>query len=130
MRFWVERARAAAIGTTASSSRRRPACCRLPQAPNSVPTLFPLGSVREPPRLPVYEMVSPLENEDGNVYVPDPGTVPEGDAISTPRPIRASADGDAVPTWAIPPPKATATSGFDGQQLSGYARPGGRLERA
>jgi len=43
-----------------------------------------------------YEMVSPVKNEDGNVYVPDPGTGPKGDAINTAVPFRASADGDAM----------------------------------
>ncbi len=42
----------------------------------------------------VYEMVSPVKNEDGDVYVPDTG--PDGHAIDTGRPFRASADGDAV----------------------------------
>jgi len=42
----------------------------------------------------VYEMVSPVNNEDGDVYVPATG--PHGDAIFSARPFRASADGDAV----------------------------------
>jgi hypothetical protein len=39
-------------------------------------------------------MVSPVKNEDGDVYVPDTG--PEGHSIPTGRPFRASADGEAV----------------------------------
>jgi hypothetical protein len=39
-------------------------------------------------------MISPVKNEDGNVYVPETG--PNGDAIFTALPFRASADGDAV----------------------------------
>ena len=44
----------------------------------------------------VYEMVSPVKNEDGNVYVPDPGAGTFGDAVATALPFRASADGDGV----------------------------------
>jgi hypothetical protein len=41
-------------------------------------------------------MVSPVDNEGGDVYVPDPGGGTYGDAIDTGVPMRASADGNAV----------------------------------
>ena len=52
------------------------------------------GSSASLPDCRTYEMVSPVANEDGNVYVPATG--PSGDAIATARPFRASADGSAV----------------------------------
>ena len=61
--------------------------------PNAV---FRSGPSASLPDCRVYEMVSSVDNEDGDVYVPDPGGGPKGDAVFTPRPFRAAADGDAV----------------------------------
>jgi hypothetical protein len=59
--------------------------------PNAASRSGPSASL---PDCRAYEMVSPVKNEDAGVYVPNTG--PEGDAIFTARPFRASADGDAV----------------------------------
>ncbi len=59
--------------------------------PNAASRSGPSASL---PDCRVYEMVSPVKNEDGNVYVPATG--PSGHAIFTALPFRASANGDAV----------------------------------
>ena len=60
----------------------------------------------------VYEMVSPLDNQDGNVYPPITGVF-IGDAIGTELPVRASADGNSVAYVADP------TSGGNGSIAQG-----------
>jgi hypothetical protein len=55
---------------------------------------FRSGPSASLPDCRVYEMVSPLENEDGDVYEPEGGA--QGDAVNTAVPMRAAADGDAV----------------------------------
>ncbi len=57
-------------------------------------TAFRSGLSTSLPDCRVYEMVSPVKNEDGDVYVPNTG--PAGEAITTPVPFRASVNGDAV----------------------------------
>jgi hypothetical protein len=57
-----------------------------------------------------YEMVSPVANEDGDVYVPETGSA--GDAIATARPFRASADGDAVAYVGDPSAEGNGAIGF------------------
>jgi hypothetical protein len=59
--------------------------------PNAV---FRSGPSASLPDCRIYEMVSPLNNEDGDVYEPEGGA--KGDAINTDVPMRASADGNAV----------------------------------
>ncbi len=60
-----------------------------------------------------YEMVTPVENEDAEIYVP-PGAADENEeAIKTAHPVRAAADGDAV-TYVGEP-----TSGGNGSTGSG-----------
>ncbi len=56
---------------------------------------FRSGASASLPDCRVYEMVSPVKNEDGDVYMPN-AQGSTGDAIRTNRPMRASADGNAV----------------------------------
>jgi hypothetical protein len=65
-----------------------------------------------------YELVSPLANADGNVYVPEAGIVGSGPIGHTqeasPLPVRASADGSAVQY--VADPLTTGGSGNRGVQ--------------
>jgi len=88
-----------------------------------------------------YEMVSPLANARGNVYVPDTGHIPlSHHQTSTRQPLRASADGNAV-TYAAAPPESggngsvgtyegndfLATRGADGWTATDIMPPTGNL---
>ena len=133
MRFWVERARAAAIGTTAvtfiaAAAGVLPAPGGAELCPNAASRSGPSASL---PDCRVYEMVSPVENEDGDVYVPDPGTGPEGDAISTQRPFRAAADGNAVAYVGDPSAEGNGAIGIStGNSYLATREPAGGWKRA
>jgi hypothetical protein len=73
---------------------------------------FRSGPSASLPDCRVYEMVSPVKNEDGNVYVPNAG--PAGDAIATAGPFRASADGDAVAYLGDPSSEGDGSIGAGG----------------
>jgi hypothetical protein len=60
-----------------------------------------------------YELVSPLDSADGNVYIPDDGA--SLSVESSPLPMRASADGDAVEYVADP-----LATGGNGQVGGGF----------
>ena len=68
-----------------------PVLARAETCPNAA---FRSGPSEGLPDCRVYEMVSPAEKEDGDVYVPQSG--PKGHAIISSFPFRAAADGDGV----------------------------------
>ena len=81
----------AVVACVAAGIGALPAPAHAEVCPNAASRSGLSGSL---PDCRVYEMVSPVKNEDGNVYVPNTG--PEGDAVSTSVPVRAAANGDAV----------------------------------
>jgi DNA-binding beta-propeller fold protein YncE len=78
-------------------------------------TTFPT-SVTTLPDGRLFEMVTPVANQDANVYVPYPpgGIVPESSATQTERPFQASAAGDVIAYLGDPTSGGNGSSGGGG----------------
>ena len=97
-----------------------PAAAHAEVCPNAASRSGPSASL---PDCRVFEMVSPLKNEDGDVCVPDPAEAPA--AMRSPRlgRFRASSDGDAVAYVGDPSSGRQRRDRLGGwQQLPGHAR--------
>jgi hypothetical protein len=92
-------------------------------------TAPPAGAVAPSEGLPdgrVYELVSPIGDQDADVYTPGPGGSSGQHGIGTELPFQAAADGDAVAYVGSPTSSGNGNAGVgSGNQYLAVRSPGG-----